>query len=237
MNGKSILKYTATAALGLLCAGSVMAGNVGVSATDSNYLALATGSALVPAGDLIEVGSFTISDASVAALATANNLSQANYATLLADFTIYGGGVGAVGSSTMGTGASGDAGAFSATFQGNNMVASAQTYMLVFNAATTGAASQVGVFRGASFAGAGDWQFPANPATGANSFDLDDAAVLLGTYTANTPLDVPYNDANVGDSPINTLNLDTITVPEPSSIALVVLGLAGSIGMIRRRRS
>jgi len=61
---------------------------------------------------------------------------------------------------------------------------------------------------------------------------------LIGSYVANSLVDSPYNDLEgSGYSTVNSFELATVSVPEPSSIVLVAMGLLGGIGLIRRRRS
>jgi len=244
MNSKNLLKYAVatTGAIALLCAtsGRVYAlGSIEVTAIDSNYLALSNGQ-MLPSGDLVELGQFSISDANLSALANGGTFTPATFATLNSDFVPLTGGTssGTAGSATV----SGYAGAMDVTFTGNNSAfAGGPMYLLVYNAATAGAATQVGVFRGPGTAGSGGWSFPSSMATGSSGSDLDTANVspLIGTYTANSAVDNGWND-NVGNGypNVNTFNLDrVVSVPEPSSIALVVMGLLGGFGLIRRRRS
>jgi hypothetical protein len=230
MNGKSIIKYvmTTTAAIALLCAtsGRVFAlGTIIASAVDSNYLAVAGGGAWLAVGSTVEMGQFSISDAAISALQSGNTITPANEATLLAAFEPLTGGT---PSGTVGTSAAfSSPGAFDITFTGNNTAfASGPIYLLAFNAGQT----QIGVFK--------DGTFPSSMATGAESLELDNAAVppLLGTYTAANPLDNVANDGNNGNAVINSFNLDQV-IPEPSSIMLVAMGLFAGIGMIRRRQS
>jgi len=225
---KSTLKYAAaTAAIALLCAtsGRVYANaTIEMTATDSNYVALANGQ-MLPSGDLIELGQFSISDSAVSALASGNSLSQANYATLLSDFIPLANGIsqGTAGSATV----AGSAGAYDISFTGNNAgFANGGAYLLVFNAATSGAANQVGVFKNGTF--------PGDMTAGTKANDLDTGTILLGSYTAATSVDNAWNDDVVGNPVINTFNLDTV-VPEPSTYMLVGSGLIGLLAMRRRR--
>ena len=66
--------------------------------------------------------------------------------------------------------------------------------------------------------------------------DVLAGGVLLGAYGVGTD---PGTEAWIGNTPpqYNALELAENVVPEPSSMALVVLGMVGAIGMIRRRRS
>jgi len=235
---KSVLKITAVAAaaLGLLCANNVLAssGEYEGSASDSNFVAVAGGTALLPVGDLVEAGSFTLSNTAIQGLTSGNTITPANEATLLAAFVPEN----TISSGTISEGTGGAyAGAFDIDFYGNNMGSSVPAYILIFNASTSGAATQVGVFNGAAYTTVGSWTFPVTPSSSYSGGDFDDAHALIGTYTTNSALDVPYNDGPGGQNPvINTFNLDQI-VPEPSTYMLVAMGLLGGIGLIRRRRS
>jgi len=82
------------------------------------------------------------------------------------------------------------------------------------------------------------WKFPADAdVVTATAIDLGDfASGGGGTTTLASGANVVFGKVAVDPSGPYTL-LETFAVPEPSSIALVVLGLVGSIGMIRRRRS
>jgi len=235
MNRTIMMLYaaSATAVVGLMRPATALASGatVEVSAVDSNYLAVAGGTALVPAGDLIQLGSFSIGDAQITALQSGNTITPGHVATLLAAFTP----MNSKGSAYVGDGAMGYAGAFDVLFAGNNMAASQNPYLLAFNAPTAAAATEIGVFRGGA-----DWTFPSDPNAGSTYFDLDTALTppLIGTYTANTSVDIPWLIAYpVGFTAPNTFNLDWIAVPEPSSLALVVVGVLCGISLIGRRRS
>ena len=99
-----------------------------------------------------------------------------------------------------------------------------------------GAATQVGVFMEPGST-SGLWTYPANMTGGASSPDTDDAltAPLIGTFATSPGSGNGYNDADGNaNSTVGQLRLDPILVPEPSSIALVVAGLLGLLGLRRR---
>jgi hypothetical protein len=236
MNGKTMIKGAAIVAVALVCASAsrvYAAATVTLGADDSVYFGLNNGLAL-PTGDAVYMGQFSVGDATVSALATGGNLSQANYATLLSDFVPLNGDA----VNLIGTGTTASPGSIFAPYTGGNTAfAGGAIYLMVVNAPTSGAATQVGVFKGDS-----NWLYPANMATGSAGIDTDDALTtpLLGSYSAtvNAATAGYTYDAVSGNNygTVSALLLDTVTVPEPSSIALVVMGLFGAIGMVRSRR-
>jgi hypothetical protein len=235
MNGKTIFKYAAVAAIILTAASArVYAAGAGIAlgADDTTYFGLANSNAL-PAGDAVEMGEFSISDVQIAALMSGGSVSAANYATLLADFIP----LNSTPSQPIGTGTGGDAGSIGATFTGSNPTfASGAIHLLVVNAITPAAATQVGVFTGTAL-----WAFPANMASGSASIDTDNAltAPLIGSYAAslNAATDGYAFDSDSGNDfgTIAALQLAPITiVPEPSTYLLVGTGLLGLLGLRRR---
>jgi hypothetical protein len=108
-----------------------------------------------------------------------------------------------------------------------------QIYLVVFNAATSGAATQEGIFYESDSTDS-TWKFPADADTvTSTSIDIQDMMVG-GTGVVGPGGVVVYGATGIDPSgPYSLLE----TVPEPSSIALVTLGLFGALGMIRRRRS
>ena len=209
---------------------------VNLSATDSNFLASANGQ-LLQTGDLIEVGEFSISDSAIGAMNLNGVIAPFEYTTLLSDFIPLNGtssGVVGQGTSDAMSGTNGYAGAFQFAVTGSNPAfAAGSIYLMVFNAATSTAATQVGVFKCGTF--------PANMSTGASVVDLDIGQVppLIGTYTVNSSVDSAFNDDETEGNQypaINTFNLD-IFIPEPSTYALIGTGVLGLLATFRRRRS
>jgi hypothetical protein len=241
MNGKTMIKGLGIVAVALLVASASRvygAATVVFGADDSVYFGLANSLAL-PAGDGVYMGQFSISDTSIQVLGAELAVpaeSQTAYSTLVSDFVPLS--VNPLFS--IGTGAGGDAGAIGVTFAGANAgFASGNVYLMVVNTATTAGAGQVGVFRGDS-----TWTYPANMNTGGISIDTDQALTspLIGSYTAsqNAAAGGYAYDSDSGNDygDIASLDLAVIaSVPEPSTYVLVVLGMLGGIGMIRRRRS
>jgi hypothetical protein len=206
------------------------------SAAGDTYFANSSGTYLLD-GNLVEVGRFSISDGTISAMVSGGEVSQANYSTLMASFipldTVFSS---AIGVGTTAGASSDNSGAISKAFTGGNATfAGLSMYVMVFNTSTTGTATQVGVFTGPT------WLFPGNMVSGAVAYDAGTAGTpLIGTITTGRP--GTGNDYNtvIGDGldPIRSLNLVNITaIPEPSSIALVGIGMLGLVGFIRRRRS
>jgi hypothetical protein len=177
-------------------------------AATSRFLTGPDGTTGVPSGDLIEIG--TVSNPSGAQGATT--------ATQLASFmTVW-------ASSTVGTGEGVDgAWAVTSALPGAGFFGD-QIYLLAFNAATPGAATQMGLFTNTG------WLFPTSDTAAANSSDIGDAGTTavvggLASGTVVNPSAIAGGDA-----------AELKAVPEPSSVVLVVTGLLGLLG-IRRRRS
>ncbi len=186
----------------------------------------------LPSGDLLELGYTTSSASAIQAAFASGGPTAVN-----ALFTVW-----TTGYSTEGTDPTAP-GTFSiATTAGNGHDSALflqQIYLLAFNATTVGAATEAGVFAGAPFNGQvnanGDnWTYPGSdldPAPAIEIADVQPSGVLLGAYGADTDPGVLAYEAT---SSFAALELKA--VPEPSSSALVVLGLFGVIGLIRRRR-
>jgi hypothetical protein len=237
MNGMKVLKYSAAVitAVALFGISSAQAMSVNWAANAGTALTTANPSVGLPSGDLIELGYTTSSASAIQAAFSSGGASavQGLFTIWTTDYVTDGTDPTAAGTYTVSTVAGN--GTDSALF-------SKQIYLLAFNATTVAGATEAGVFAGAPFNGqsnTGDnWTFPAADNAGAPSIEASDvvaAGVLLGSYGVGTD---PGTEAWFGNSPpqYNALELAENVVPEPSSIALVVLGMIGAIGMIRRNR-
>jgi len=238
MKVKNILIGTAVVALACAMATRVYA-NAGIEvvAEGSTYLGLSDQATWLPSGDLILVGSFlggsyNNNNGLISALVSGGQISQANYTALLGNFVPLNG----TASGVVGSGASGYDGAFDLTAVngGNSSFAQTPIYVMAFNASTTAAATEVGVY---TFPASGSSEYPSSMATGSANANFDMATELIGTSVSGltNPYDTDQNFA--GNNNDVMLSLENIQqVPEPSTVTLVVLGMLGAIGLIRRRR-
>ena len=187
--------------------------------TIGNGIGLLNGT-LVPAGDLVRLGSFSLTAAQIKANANNPTFLNANFIQF-ASTTIGSGNPFNDGSTPAGYWEAPNSINLTTTL-GN---ANTQIYYWIFNATTLAASTQYGVF---TAPGNTQWVFPADTAVpNSVTTDLGDvpnsaAGILIGGYGTGSAFGVPeYNLAAV--------------VPEPSSFLLLGVTLIVGFVLIRSR--
>ena len=200
------------------------------AAAADNGFAAADGS-MVPAGNLVRVGSFNITDQQIVANQTDISFLNSNFVEF--GSARFGQGVGAPGYFTATSNANPDAGGLN--------VAGKQIYVWAFlsgdnssNAQSLATVAQHSILY-MPFAADPDWMFPTDvPVPGATTIDISDltrpdaatldplAKLLVGTFPSG---------------PNGTLNSQNfaLVVPEPGTTGLLVLSTIGFLGVRRRR--
>lgn len=209
---------------------------ISLAANDLNYFMETNGVWLLD-GDAVFMGQFSVSDTTISGYVSGGTISQANYESLLAAFIP----LDSVYSNTIGTGTSiapadYNSGAIEADFYGaNGDFANGKIYVMVFDAASTGAAHSVGVFTGDS-----SWKYPGDMDGGSATPNTDAAShtPLIGTYVSGIAGSSNGWNSNDGyqNNPIGGLKLIPIeAIPEPSTALLVGVALAGMFAIRRRK--
>jgi len=188
-------------------------------------------------GDLVEMGQFSVANATLQAMESGGNISSANYQQLLVDFIPLNG----VGTNFMGyymgsplLGDNANSGAMYGSFTGNNPgFGSGSIYLLVLNSGSTSTATEVGVFTGS-------WIYP-ETMSGTTTITADQASTspLIGAYQSGIAGTLNGYNQNAGNSfsPLNALELANIQpAPEPSTLALAGLGGLAMLWQFRRRK-
>jgi hypothetical protein len=179
---------------------------------------LADGMTGVPQGSLVELGVFKngLSDTAIAALGVNPTAIQNAFSVWASD---------TIGDNTDAEGAFGMA----SDSPGTGFF-SLSAFLVVFNNLNPSLATQVGVMKG-------PWVFPASNGAPMATFTVDDVTasmVLIGGYAPGAYSDSTLNGGTgwFGDG----ANSVELAIPEPSTYALVSMGLLGALGLHRRRR-
>ena len=174
-----------------------------------------------PQGDLIEVGFFS----NTGGISSLNTAAQN-----LANFTSFGTGL-------MGDNLSLDGYFAEVTSAPAGSFSHAQIFVVALNDPTVAGATQMGAWS-VDLASDSNFRFPAeSDIPNSTSFDMDEMSSAAGTPNSalSTGAHIWFGTGPGTDSAAG-LALEQV-VPEPSTMALIVMGLFGTIGMIRRRRS
>jgi len=220
------IKFLVVAALAAGTAvSSYAAGNTVAnwSAGDITGLSLQGTTNGIAPGSLIEIGVFTVAP-------TVGSPSLAGFVPFAASIT------------AVGTGGQPN-GFWNTIFSTNNDAAYAtlQAYIVAFNAPTTNAATQEGIYTlGAGNSASASWIF--KHGTDIPNFISPDIEQLVSNPGAAVPTLGPGANIVYGSGPVDDsvdgytfLQLKNIVVPEPSTYMLVGTGLLGLLGLRRRR--
>ncbi len=190
----------------------------------SNGVGDASGTPL-PIGDIILLGHFNLTDAQIAANGNNEAFLMANFVQYASAFVGDGAPAGPNPADNLGYWL-----ANSNNSSNSLSIQNTQMYYWVFNASTTQAASQYGIFTNPT---AASWKFPDDNAVPPTTItDLSDVqhtsqGILWGGYGTGTSKDAV--------SPLFNLKAFA-AVPEPSTLALLTVGLLGGAAAVRKAR-
>lgn len=210
------------------CLGQLSAATINWGAIQSNGFGSSNGVDL-PRGDLVEIGSFLISDSQIQA-----NIGNTSYLTN--NFVSFASGLIGDGTSTNGILAESST-ANSTNINGHNIVGF-QLYYWVFNAATIAASTQQGIFY-MNLANNANWAIPVqSPVPGSATTDITDLTTNSGSaLAAGATLVWGQFDTNSTTSALGGPLFITEVVPEPSTWALLGMGLMAILILARRKTS
>jgi hypothetical protein len=217
---KNGIKYLVAGlvATGLAVSSSYATVSVTWGTSSTTYLSDSGGAAddatQLASGDLLEIGTFATAPGSV---------TLANVQSVLSSFEVFGSGT--IDPSVPGSFSITSANTAGVTFTGK------QIYLVAYNAATTGAATEAGIF----YASIASWTMPADGPTANTTIDPGDLFGANNGVSATLGANGHVVYGNTAFDAAGYSLLDTAPiVPEPSTWMLVGTGLIGLLGFRRR---
>jgi hypothetical protein len=208
------------------CFGQLPAATINWGASQSNGFGSSNGVDL-PQGDLVEIGTFLISDSQIQA-----NISNISYLTN--HFVPFASGF--IGDNTGTNGILSESSTANPTNINGQNIVGFQLYYWVFNAATIAASTQQGIFY-LNLSQNANWAIPVqSPVPGFATTDISDLTTNNGTNLATgATLVWGQFDTNAITPALGGPMFITQAVPEPSSWMLLGLGLAVALTLSRRK--
>lgn len=209
------------------CFGQLSAATINWGAIQSNGFGSASGVDL-PQGDLVEIGTFLISDSQIQA-----NIGNISYLTN--HFVPFASGF--IGDNTGTNGILSESSTANSTNINGQNIVGFQLYYWVFNSSTIAASTQQGIFY-MNLANNANWAIPVqSPVPGSATTDISDLTTNSGTNLATgATLVWGQFDTNAITSALGGPMFITQAVPEPSSWVLLGIGLAAGLSLSLRRR-